>query len=172
MFFAYESHLTDKELAIMTDLLKYRVLTTKQIRDRHFDGKGRYVENVLLKLRKDEFIRSSTLKRSRKGKKGYSVHQLTETGKECLQRHDLSVEGQSSWNIYVNEHNIPNILLTNETLFEYEDMGWSVLDSREVKHLCITYLIRSYFMCNINIWWFYLFHSKQKKGIVKTELSY
>lgn len=131
--FAYESHLTDKEQAILADLFKYRVLTTDMIRNRHFDGKGRYVENVLMKLRKEGYIRTSTLKRSRKGRKGYSVHQLTETGRECLARHDKSVEGQSSRSIYVKDYQIPNLLLANEMLLTYEKMGWETWDSRKTK---------------------------------------
>lgn len=131
-FFVYDSHLTDKEQAIMTDLLKYRVLTTYQIRDKHFGGKGGYVDNVLMRLRKDGYIRTNTLKRSRKGKKGYSYHQLTETGKECLERHGVSVEGQSD-RIYVSAHQVANLLLANETLLEFDKLGWGVLDSRTVK---------------------------------------
>lgn len=130
--FAYESHLTPREEAILTDLLRFRVMTTDMIEKRHFERKGNYVNVLLSKLRKDGYIRSKTLRRSRIGKKGISYHQLTETGRECLIRHDVSVEGQSK-HLYLSEHQIPNLLLANEALLEYDTMGWQVYDSRYVK---------------------------------------
>lgn len=130
--FAYEKHLTRREQAILSDLLKYRVMTTDMLDRKHFDRKSNYVNVVLHNLRKTGYIKSSILSKSRKGRKGYAYHMITETGKECLARHDLSVEGTDR-NIYLHEYQIPNLLLANEVLIEYEMMGWQVWDSRKVK---------------------------------------
>ncbi|MBB6447867.1 hypothetical protein [Bacillus benzoevorans] len=130
--FAYDKHLTDKELAILEDLCTFRALTTEMIQHRHFEKKGNYVNVLLSQLRKEGYIRSSILSKSRKGRKGFAYHQISETGKECLIRHGVSVEGQ--WkNIYLSDYQIPNLLLANEVLLEYESLGWQVWDSRQTK---------------------------------------
>lgn len=130
--FAYETHLSEKEKAILMDLLKYRVMTTEMIEKRYFPKKSNYINVLLHRMRKNGFIKSSILKKSRKGRKGYAYHMITETGKECLIRHDLSVEGLGK-TIYVHEYQVANLLLANEALLEYESMGWQVWDSRKVK---------------------------------------
>lgn len=132
--FAYDQHLTDREIGILKDLLEYRVLTTEMIEKRHFEKKGNYVNVVLTKLRKDGYIRSNILRRSRKGRKGYAYHSLTETGKECLIRHGVSVEDRSK-NIYFHEYQVPNLLLANEVLVEYKCIGWEAWDSRKTKSI-------------------------------------
>ena len=130
---SYGPFISNRKLGILHDLLKYRILTTEMIDSRHFDGKNSYVNVVLSELRKDKYIRSRVLKNSRYKRKGYAYHQLTETGKECLERHGVSVEGQSR-NIYVNPHHIPTLIQANKSLVEFENIGWSTWDSRTVKN--------------------------------------
>ncbi|WP_163539230.1 hypothetical protein [Gracilibacillus sp. YIM 98692] len=133
-FFIYEKYLTDKQIAILKDLLEYRVMTTNMLRERFFNGKGRYVEQVLMGLRKDGFIKTDTLRRSRKGIKGYPVHQITEKGRDAIQRYiPRDDELQHIGLQKVKEHQMPQILLANEVFFEYKRVGWVIWDSRIVK---------------------------------------
>ena len=127
----YTTKLTDTEQAILLDLYYYRVMTTEQIKKRHFNNSGTYVNKVLWKLRKNGYIKSRILKNSRENKKGYSYHRLTETGLECLIKHDTSVEGE--FNHYVKPSQVPYILLANNIVTELSNTDWEIWDSRKVK---------------------------------------
>lgn len=129
--FDYSIKLPDREIAILNDLYDYRVMTTNQIKKRHFTpNQYRYADNVLWKMRKNKLIKSSTLKGSRKGKKGFSYHRLTETGLEHLAKCGRSVEGQSS--LYVKPRQVPYLLMLNDLVVELGD-EWEIWDSRRVK---------------------------------------
>ncbi len=127
----YDIKVSDKELSIMQDLYNYRVMTTEQIRKRHFNNSGTYVNKVLWKMRNKGYVKSNILKNSRKNKKGYAYHRLTETGVECLVKHDTSVEVQS--NIYVKPKQVPYLLMTNDLVVDLTNTEWEIWDSRKVK---------------------------------------
>ena len=129
--FDYEIHLTDREYGILIDLYHYRVMTTFQIKNKHFGNKGTYVNKVLNIMREKNLIKSMILKNSRKGKKGYSYHRLTETGLERLSKRDMSVEGKSS--LYVKPLQVPFILMANDLVVDLADTDWEIWDSRKVK---------------------------------------
>lgn len=129
--FDYEIHLTDREYAILIDLYHYRVMTTFQIRKKHFGDRGTYVNKVLNIMRGKNLIKSMILKNSRKGKKGFSYHRLTETGLERLAKRDKSVEGKSS--LYVKPLQVPFILMANDLVVDLAETEWEIWDSRKVK---------------------------------------
>ncbi|GAE93059.1 hypothetical protein JCM21714_2094 [Gracilibacillus boraciitolerans JCM 21714] len=132
--FVYDKHLTDKQILILKDLLEYRVLTTEMIRERFFNGTGRYVENVLLVLRKEGYIKSSILNKSRKDRKGYAVHQITERGKNMLLRYSEVEQSVNHKTIqHVKDYQVQQILLANEVLYHYYKIGWEIWDSRLAK---------------------------------------
>lgn len=127
----YQIKLSDRENAILNDLYEYRVMTTEQIKKIHFDNKGYYVNKVLMNMRKRKLIKSSILKNSRKGKKGFSYHRLTETGLEYLSRYDMSVEGQSS--LYARPKQVAYLLMVSDLVAELTNTDWEIWDSRKVK---------------------------------------
>lgn len=131
----YDIKLSDREKSILMDLYRYRVMTTEQIKKRHFNNTGTYVNKVLWKLRTKKLIKSHTLSKSRKGKKGYSYHRLTEIGIECLAKHEMSIEGQSSLSsLYVKPRQVPYILMLNDIVVDLTNSKWKVWDSRYVKN--------------------------------------
>jgi hypothetical protein len=74
---------SEKELNVLKDLYHYRLLTAEQIKTKHFSDSKYYVDRALYRLRNRKIITSSVYKGSRgKGKKGHTVHRLTETGLE------------------------------------------------------------------------------------------
>lgn len=127
----YLIKVNEREHAILNDLYDYRVMTTEQIKKLHFNNRGYYVNKVLMKMRKKGLIKTSTLKGSRKGRKGFSYHRMTETGLSRLQRSDKFVEGQSS--LYVKPRQVPYLLMLVDLLAELRETGWEVWDSRRVK---------------------------------------
>lgn len=127
----YEMKVSDKEYAILNSLYDFRVMTTEQIRKIHFEGKGYYVNKVLMNMRKKQLIKSSILKNSRKGKKGYAYHRLTETGLECLEKHGKPVEGRSS--IYAKPKQVAYLLMVSDLVSELVGTQWEIWDSRKVK---------------------------------------
>lgn len=128
----YEVHLSEKEKAILQDLYQYRVMTSDHIKKKHFNNTGYYVYKVLVNMRKKNLIKSQTLKGSRKGKKGYTYHRMTETGLEYLSRYDKSVEVQSP-KLYVRPIQVPYVLMVSELMVELSNTEWEVWDSRKVK---------------------------------------
>ncbi|HEY4550917.1 MAG TPA: hypothetical protein VIG98_11670, partial [Bacillus sp. (in: firmicutes)] len=67
-----------------------------------------------------------------KGKKGHTVHRLTETGLECLARHGMSVEVQSP-QLYVRPNQMHYLTMANDVMVDLTLAGWEVWDSRKVK---------------------------------------
>lgn len=122
---------SDKEYEILDDLYTYRVMTTDQIKKKHFNNQGTYVNKVLWNMRNKNLIKTQVLNNSRKGKRGYSYHRLTETGLSCLGKHDNFVEGQSS--LYVKPKQVPYLLMVSELVSELANTEWEIWDSRKVK---------------------------------------
>lgn len=124
---------SEKELNVLRDLYHYRLLTTEQIKMKHFSDSKYYVDRALYRLRNRKIIMSSVYKGSRgKGKKGHTVHRLTETGLECLARHGMSVEVQSS-ELYVRPNQMHYLTMANDVMVDLTLAGWEVWDSRKVK---------------------------------------
>lgn len=126
-------NVSDKELNVLKDLYNYRVLTTEQIKKKHFPNSKYYVDRALYRLRNRKIIASSIAKGSRgKGKKGYAVHRLTETGLECLARHGMSVSVHAS-KLYVRSNHMHYLVMANDVMVDLTLAGWEVWDSRKVK---------------------------------------
>lgn len=128
----YQMKLSDKEFSILSNLHKYRVMTTNQIKKIHFNNQGSYVNKVLWKMRNKDLIKTQVLKNSRKGKRGYSYHRLSETGLECLAKHDMSVEDYSS--LYARPKQVSYLLMVSELVAELTSTDWEIWDSRKVKN--------------------------------------
>ena len=124
---------SDKELNVLKDLYHYRLLTTEQIKRKFFSDSKYYVDRALYRLRNRKIITSSIFKGSRgKGKKGHTVHRLTETGLECLARHGMSVEVQSP-QLYVRPNQMHYLTMANDVMVDLTLAGWEVWDSRKIK---------------------------------------
>lgn len=124
---------SEKELDVLRDLYEYRLLTTEQIKRKHFPQSKYYVDRALYRLRKRKIITSSVFKGSRgKGRKGHTVHRLTETGLECLARHGMSVEGRAQ-QFYVRPAQLHYLTMANDIMVDLTLAGWEVWDSRKVK---------------------------------------
>lgn len=127
----FQMKLSDKEFGILNDLYNYRVMTTEQIKKLHFNNQGTYVNKVLWKMRNKKLIKTDILRNSRKGKKGYSYHRLTETGLECLVKHGKGVEEQLS--LYARPKQVSYLLLISELVSDLIGTKWEIWDSRKVK---------------------------------------
>jgi hypothetical protein len=128
----YFYRLNERDLSILQDLYNFRALTTEQIKRKYFPDSEHYVNKILYKLRKENFIISSTLRGSRDKRKGVSYHRLTETGLECLARHGVSVEGYSQ-NLYLKPSQLHYVLSANDIMTDLTQSGWEALDSRGIK---------------------------------------
>ncbi|KAA9019022.1 replication-relaxation family protein [Niallia endozanthoxylica] len=125
---------SEKEFKVLKDLYNYRSLTTEQIKRKYFSDSKYYVDRALYRLRSRKIITSSVFKGSRgKGKKGHTVHRLTETGLECLTRHGMSVEVQQPVQLYVRPTQIHYLTMANDVMVDLTLAGWEVWDSRKVK---------------------------------------
>ncbi|WP_411954760.1 hypothetical protein ACKXGF_02765 [Alkalibacillus sp. S2W] len=128
----YHDKLDKRRLAILCDLVKFRALTTNQIRDKYFGGKGNNVNNVLSRLRKSGYIKTGSVKGSREGKKGYPYHTITESGIEILFANGKEFEYEPR-KPHFQEFQVRYIVQTNDILLYLEEEGWQSLNSRDVK---------------------------------------
>lgn len=122
----------DREVAVLYDLYTFRALTTEQIREKHFANSRGYVDQVLFRLRKEGFIKTSTVANSRPGRKGYSCHRLTEKGVDCLLTQKIKVDTPIQ-NLYVKPQQMNYLLMFNELAMKLGNTEWKVMDSRSVK---------------------------------------
>ena len=58
------------------------------------------------------------------------MHRLTETGLECLARHD---EREASPQLYVRPNQMHYLTMANDVMVDLTLAGWEVWDSRKVK---------------------------------------
>lgn len=130
----YVKRVTERDVALLSDLYRYRLLTTDQIRRRHFPGSRSYVDQKLHAMRNSRMISSFTLRgsRSREGKKGITCHRITDTGITCLRRQGIAVEGKA-YRLKVSAYTIPYVLAANDLMVELTPHGWRFQDSRSVK---------------------------------------
>ncbi|RPF57033.1 replication-relaxation family protein [Aquisalibacillus elongatus] len=125
--------LDKKRLSILEDLVRYRALTTTQIKQRYFGGKGYHINNVLLGLRKKGYIKSRILKGSREGKKGYSYHRITNKGIELLLDHGKELNVIDVKDLYLRPTQLKYVLVANDIMMMLSNYGWKANDSRDVK---------------------------------------
>ncbi|MBA2176813.1 replication-relaxation family protein [Halobacillus locisalis] len=129
----YREQLNGVRLSILQDLVEYRTMTTEQIRNRHFGGRGNHVNNVLVELRKKKYLKSTLLEGSRQGRKGYSCHRITEKGITALL--DSGIEVTKSMNdLYLRTAQLRYVLMANDIMMNLKRNGWQTQDSRQTKN--------------------------------------
>ena len=119
-----------RDLDILHDLYRYRVLTTEQIKRKHFPDSKYYVNRKLNMLRNSGWI--TTYSVSRNGRKGKAHHRLTDRGITQLRKNGYSTEYKADA-LRVSNELLVYLHEANNIMVELSPYGWEMQDSRETK---------------------------------------
>lgn len=119
-----------KDIALLWDLYRCRVLTTDQIKRMYFSSSKSYVNQKLLSLRNSKFISTDSFPRP--NRKGFAYHSITDKGIKLLKSYGYDVPHGSD-SLRVRHQFLPYVFETNEIMIHLTPFGWHMKDSREVK---------------------------------------
>jgi len=121
-----------KDLDILYDLYKSRLLVVEQIARRHGYTKGS-MYHKLGRLRKRGYISTQNIKgfSSQGGLQG-KCYRITDVGINFLREQGYDIEITASA-LRVSDMRVPTLITTNDLFEEFSSQGWETLDSRELK---------------------------------------
>lgn len=120
-----------RDLDILYDLYRYRVLTTEQIRRKYFPDSKYYVNRKLNMLRNSGWITTYSVPRN-DGRKGRAHHRLTDRGITLLRKKGFSVVYNADA-LRVSNELLIYLYEANNIMVELSPYGWEMRDSRETK---------------------------------------
>lgn len=121
----------ERDLAILYDLYRYRVLTTDQIKRKYFSDSKYYVNRKLNMLRNSGWISTFSVSRN-DGRKGRAHHRLTDRGINVLKVHGYSIK-RKAFDLLVTDESLPYLIEANNIMVELSPHDWKMRDSRETK---------------------------------------
>lgn len=119
-----------RDVALLWDLYRCRVLTTDQIKKMYFSNSKSYVNQKLLSLRNSKLISTDSFPRP--GRKGFAYHSITDKGIKLLKSHGYDVPHGSD-SLRVSTQFLPYVFEINDIRIHLTPFGWHMKDSREVK---------------------------------------
>lgn len=118
------------DLAILHDLYRYRMLTTRHILKKHFNG-GSYGYRKIYILKNSGYITSFPL--TNRGRKETSCYRITDRGIRILQDEGIVTENVRAADLQVSRERLTYLNDINTLMVELTSFGWQMKDSREVK---------------------------------------
>ncbi len=121
------------DVNILKTLYDYRILSTQQIQQHH-NLTWRYAYKKISILRNTGYIISKPTKgyNAKQARQG-NHHRISETGIACLRKQGYPVERRAD-DLRVRTYHVPYLLTTNEIFLRLQQAGWTIWDSRYVKH--------------------------------------
>lgn len=120
-----------RDIAILYDLYKYRILTTAQIKRLYFPNSKRYVDEKMRAMRNSRLIGTYTQRRP--GRKGFAYHRILQKGLNLLKEKGYDIQYKPT-DLTVSSGMRPYIIAANDIMTYVTPHGWRMKDSREVKH--------------------------------------
>ncbi|MFD1362745.1 replication-relaxation family protein [Lentibacillus salinarum] len=121
---------TERDIAILKDLYRYRVLTTQHLRKKYFPHSS-YVKNKIYAMKKSNWIIPFPLV-GKNGRKQTTCYRLTDTALAIL-RDQGELINKKAAKLRVRDNMLPYVLATNDVMIELFPYGWELYESRETK---------------------------------------
>ncbi len=124
------------DINILSDLYQYRVLTTKQLAQRHFQDRDNisYLHRKLYILRNSGYMETKPLVNSKKKREG-SCHFIKDKGISFLRQNGILHHPKKSDDIQVSKKRLYYIVNVNQIMLDLESSGWITKDSRDTKRI-------------------------------------
>lgn len=120
----------ERDIAILKDLYRYRVLTTQQLKKKYFPH-NTYAKNKIYAMKKSRWIITFPLVGS-DGKKKTTCYRLTDTALTVLKDWGEPINKKAA-RLRVRDNMLPYVLAANDVMVELFPYGWEFCDSRETK---------------------------------------
>lgn len=118
--------------AVLFDLYRYRTLTVEQIRNVHFQGKGRYVYLALHRMKRNGLV-DSTCRVRKDGKKIAACYYIAEKGIHHLCEQGLIDKPRRAYDNKPVGRKINYLIETNDIYVQLHSKGYEMIDSRDWK---------------------------------------
>lgn len=120
------------DIAILHDLYRYRMLTTRHILKKHFNGRSYGYRKIYI-LKNSGYITSFPL--INKGRKETSCYRITDRGINLLQEKGIVTENIRAADLQVSKERLTYLNDINTIMVDLTSYGWEMKDSRETKQI-------------------------------------
>ncbi|WP_188623248.1 replication-relaxation family protein [Caldalkalibacillus thermarum] len=126
---------TERDLGILRDLYRFRVMNGEQIRRLYFGEHEAYTYRKLYIMRNSGWIRSRKIARHLSdASRIEAVHYITDRGLRVLREHQLIGDEEiEAKDLHIKKENMDSYLDFVDLYVELKDSGYTFVDSRELK---------------------------------------